>query len=63
MTSKLYFLILAFVLFIYVVSPIDLIPEAIFGIFGLLDDLIGVVYMLLYAAGLYRAYVANLDGQ
>lgn len=57
--DKFFFVALALALFLYVVSPIDLIPEAIFGIFGLVDDLFAVVYMLLYATGVYRVYVAN----
>lgn len=32
--------------FAYVISPIDLIPEAIFGIFGILDDLIFLLMCL-----------------
>lgn len=59
--SKLHLLVLAVVLVFYLLSPIDLIPEMIFGIFGLIDDFVAIVYMLLYAAGMYRAYVANQD--
>uniref|UniRef100_A0A6G1SPV7 RING finger protein 170 n=1 Tax=Aceria tosichella TaxID=561515 RepID=A0A6G1SPV7_9ACAR len=32
--------------FAYIISPIDLIPEAIFGIFGILDDLIFLLMCL-----------------
>lgn len=59
--NKLYFFMLAIGLIFYVLNPIDLIPEGIFGIFGLVDDLFAIVYMLLYAAGVYRTYIANLE--
>lgn len=63
MCNKLYFFMLAFAVFVYVISPIDFIPEGIFGIFGLVDDFLVIVYMLVYGAGVYRTYVANLEGQ
>ena len=34
-------------LFGYVISPIDLIPECIFGIFGMIDDLFAVGMIVL----------------
>lgn len=61
MCSKLYFLMLALALLLYLISPIDLLPEGLFGIFGLVDDLILLVYMLVYATGVYRTFVANID--
>jgi len=33
--------------FIYVLSPLDLIPEFIFGIFGIIDDLIVGIYVVI----------------
>ena len=29
-----------FFLILYIISPLDIIPECIFGVFGLIDDLI-----------------------
>lgn len=34
------------ILIIYIVSPIDLFPEVIFGVFGLVDDLLCVVMIV-----------------
>ncbi|KAL2610811.1 hypothetical protein R1flu_022503 [Riccia fluitans] len=46
-----YLLFLAF----YVFSPLDIIPEGIVGVVGLLDDLLVLVIMLFYLAMLYRS--------
>ena len=59
--SKLYYLMLALVLLLYILSPVDLIPEGIFGIFGLADDLCALLYVALYATGAYRTYITNLE--
>ncbi|XP_027347309.1 E3 ubiquitin-protein ligase RNF170-like [Abrus precatorius] len=40
---------------IYVFSPIDIIPEGILGIVGLLDDLLIVLIFFLHVAALYRS--------
>ncbi len=40
--------------FIYFVSPIDILPEAILGLFGYIDDLILVVSTLVYLSTFYR---------
>ncbi|KAG8378495.1 hypothetical protein BUALT_Bualt08G0143100 [Buddleja alternifolia] len=47
---------------IYVLSPVDLVPEGLLGIFGLLDDLIIVFICFLYVAALYRAVLLNRHG-
>ena len=39
---------------IYLISPIDLIPEAIFGPIGLIDDIISIIAVFVYIAGIYR---------
>jgi RING finger protein 170 len=44
---------------LYVLSPFDIIPEAIFGVFGLFDDLLVAFGLLLYATVIYRNFVAN----
>lgn len=38
---------------IYFISPLDLIPESIFGIFGFIDDLIVVIFILVYVSIVY----------
>ncbi len=41
----------------YVLSPFDLIPEAIFGVIGLIDDvLLAVIVLFSIANGFYTAY-------
>ncbi|KAG6431962.1 hypothetical protein SASPL_103534 [Salvia splendens] len=46
----------------YVVSPVDIIPEALLGIIGLLDDLIVVFMCFLYVAALYRTVLVSRHG-
>ena len=43
----------------YVLSPLDLVPEIVFGIIGLLDDVIAVVLAVLYVAEQYRNFVIS----
>ena len=45
--------------FIYIASPLDIIPESVFGILGLLDDIFVIVLLAVYASVLYRRYVAD----
>ena len=52
----LLYLLLAF---IYIISPLDLIPEAVAGFLGLFDDIIILVVVLVYVTVLYRNYVAS----
>jgi len=41
-------------LFLYIVSPIDLIPEALLGPFGLIDDLLaGLMGFFILARGYF----------
>ncbi|KAG6556938.1 hypothetical protein Mapa_001353 [Marchantia paleacea] len=49
--------ILFYLLFLalYVFSPLDIIPEGIVGLVGLLDDLLVLVIVLFYLAMLYRS--------
>ena len=44
---------------LYLLSPFDIVPEAAFGIFGLLDDLVIVALFLIYASILYRNFVVE----
>ncbi|XP_041018584.1 E3 ubiquitin-protein ligase RNF170-like isoform X6 [Juglans microcarpa x Juglans regia] len=40
---------------VYIVSPVDIIPEGILGIVGLLDDLLIVLICFLHVAAIYRS--------
>lgn len=42
----------------YLISPLDMIPEAIFGILGLLDDLFVVLLLAIYVTVIYRRFLA-----
>ncbi|KAE9598378.1 putative transcription factor C2H2 family [Lupinus albus] len=47
---------------VYVISPIDIIPEGILGIVGLLDDLLIVLICFLHVATLYRSVLFRRHG-
>ncbi|CAI9267191.1 unnamed protein product [Lactuca saligna] len=47
---------------IYVLSPVDIIPEALFGIVGLLDDVIIALIFFLHVGTLYRAILVRRYG-
>ena len=51
-----------FFVIVYILSPIDLIPEASFGVFGLLDDLLSLVMLLLGVGYWYRTLLAGFMG-
>lgn len=42
---------------LYTLSPLDLIPEAVFGVLGLADDALVIVVSLLYVSIIYRGIV------
>ena len=46
-------------LVIYVISPLDILPESVFGIFGLLDDILVAVFLLCLLGNMYRAFVLH----
>jgi len=58
--SKFYLLALAVAVIIYLVSPVDLIPEIVFGIIGLVDDILICVTVVLYSASYYRNFIVNM---
>lgn len=43
----------------YLISPLDMIPEAVFGILGLLDDVFVVLLLAIYVSMIYRRFLAN----
>ncbi|XP_032230065.1 E3 ubiquitin-protein ligase RNF170 [Nematostella vectensis] len=45
---------------LYFISPLDIIPESVFGILGLLDDALILLLLLVYVTEAYRQYVANM---
>ncbi|MEE6509202.1 hypothetical protein FKM82_024922, partial [Ascaphus truei] len=45
--------------FFYLVSPLDIIPEALFGILGFLDDFFVLFLLLIYISIMYREVVTQ----
>ena len=43
----------------YLFSPLDIIPEAVFGLLGILDDIFIVFMLAVYGVYLYRNYLAH----
>lgn len=43
----------------YLISPLDMIPEAVFGIFGLIDDIVVVVLLAIYVTIIYRRFLST----
>lgn len=44
---------------LYFVSPLDIIPESVFGFLGLLDDVLIILLVLVYVTEMYRRVIAN----
>jgi len=57
---KAFFFFLVVIAILYLVSPVDLIPEIMFGIIGLTDDVLVVVGVLVYILEQYRSFVVNV---
>ncbi|OWF47379.1 E3 ubiquitin-protein ligase RNF170-like [Mizuhopecten yessoensis] len=47
---------------LYFISPLDIIPEAMFGLFGFLDDLFILLLLAIYISIIYRQVVQNRAG-
>lgn len=47
---------------LYFISPLDIIPEAVFGIFGFIDDLFIVLLLAIYISIIYRQVIQNRAG-
>ena len=54
---RLRVLVVLFAAFVYLISPLDIIPEAALGMLGLLDDFIILLLFLIYITLVYRAQV------
>ena len=44
------------ILVMYILSPIDILPEIIFGIFGLIDDILVFVLIIFLICNIYYSY-------
>lgn len=44
---------------IYVLFPFDILPEAVYGIFGFIDDFFVAIALLAYAIIMFRRLVAD----
>lgn len=44
---------------IYLISPLDIVPEAVFGILGLMDDIFVLLVICVYISMFYRGYIAR----
>merc|ERR1712179_106083 len=52
--------VLAAMWLLYLLSPLDLIPEAVFGLVGLLDDLVIFLLIAMYLTFFFRQIMANM---
>jgi len=43
----------------YLISPLDIIPEAVFGFFGLLDDVFVTLLLAVYISVIYRRLITE----
>eukprot|EP00092_Neocalanus_flemingeri_P035788 GFUD01038968.1.p1 GENE.GFUD01038968.1~~GFUD01038968.1.p1 ORF type:complete len:249 (-),score=41.19 GFUD01038968.1:131-877(-) len=54
--------VLAVVWVVYLLSPLDLLPEAVFGLIGLLDDLVIFLLISMYLTFFFRQIMSNVGG-
>jgi len=59
---QLRIVVLASLWLLYLLSPLDLIPEAVFGFFGLLDDLVIFLLISAHLTFIFRTLMANMGG-
>ena len=52
--ARLRVLLVVLALVVYVLSPFDLLPEAILGVIGLLDDAVVCAIVCMHIAAIYR---------
>ncbi|XP_072023250.1 E3 ubiquitin-protein ligase RNF170-like [Amphiura filiformis] len=48
-----------FAAIVYFISPLDIIPEAVFGVLGFLDDIFVLLLLAIYVTIIYRGIIAN----
>ena len=56
---RLYLGYVVLLLALYLLSPFDILPESVFGLFGYLDDLMLILIAIVYISFVYRAYLAQ----
>ena len=56
---RLHLILILVLIIVYLLSPLDLLPEAVFGVIGLLDDVIIIIGTLVYIAIVYRAFITE----
>ncbi|KAG8235138.1 hypothetical protein J437_LFUL012335 [Ladona fulva] len=47
---------------VYVFSPVDALPEAAYGILGLIDDALVILFCIWYMVNVYRSFLASQEG-
>ncbi|KFD72427.1 hypothetical protein M514_05418 [Trichuris suis] len=55
---RLRIVVCVIVAIVYALSPFDIIPEALFGLLGMLDDIFVVVLLLVYLSIAYRRFIS-----
>ena len=44
---------------VYLLSPLDIVPDAAFGILGLIDDILVILVVCVFITNVYRSYIAD----
>jgi len=60
---QLRIVVMAALWLLYLLSPLDLIPEAVFGFIGLLDDLVIFLMISAHLTFIFRTLMANLGNE
>lgn len=56
---QLHLAVIMLLILVYVFSPLDLLPEAVFGILGLIDDIVIIIGTLVYISLIYRLFITR----
>lgn len=56
---RLRIIVMLICMLLYFLSPFDLLPEAALGVFGLVDDIMLLLIILIYCTIIYRQVVAD----
>ena len=57
MMFRMRVLVIVFAAILYFLSPLDLIPEAAFGLLGMLDDMFVFLLLAIYISIIYRRVI------
>jgi RING finger protein 170 len=57
LVQNIHFIVYIVCLVAYTLSPVDLIPEFVFGIFGFIDDIIVVLYIFVAISSVFYQYL------